>query len=104
MMQSWPFVSNPVRTWRYPWRRDPDQANPSGTGRAWGRYHPALIVFVVLAVAGSAFLGHQLGLSSGKPATGMAKRLVVADPYAAGGTWYKGNLHLASVRGGGKDP
>jgi hypothetical protein len=58
---------------------------------------------VVLAVAGSAVLGHQLGLSSGKSATGMAKRLVVADPYAAGGTWYKGNLHVASVRGVGKD-
>jgi hypothetical protein len=28
---------------------------------------------------------------------------VVADPYAAGGTWYKGNLHVASARGIGKD-
>jgi hypothetical protein len=28
---------------------------------------------------------------------------VISDPYAAGGTWYKGNLHVASVRGLGKD-
>jgi hypothetical protein len=58
---------------------------------------------VILAVAGSAVLGHQLGLSSGKPSPVTAKKLVVADPYAAGGNWYKGNLHVASVRGIGKD-
>jgi hypothetical protein len=58
---------------------------------------------VVLAVAGSAVLGHQLGASSGKPSTLVAKKLVVADPYAVGGNWYKGNLHVASVRGVGKD-
>jgi hypothetical protein len=28
---------------------------------------------------------------------------MVVDPYEAGGTWYKGNLHVASVRGVGKD-
>ena len=28
---------------------------------------------------------------------------MVIDPYAAGGTWFKGNLHVASVRGVGKD-
>ena len=28
---------------------------------------------------------------------------MVSDPYAAGGSWYKGNLHVASVRGVGKD-
>lgn len=54
-------------------------------------------------MAGSAVLGHQLGLSTSKPSTFVAKRLVVADPYAAGGNWYKGNLHVASVRGVGKD-
>jgi len=32
-----------------------------------------------------------------------AKRVAVIDPYAAGGTWFKGNLHVASVRGVGKD-
>jgi hypothetical protein len=58
---------------------------------------------VILAVAGSAILGHQLGLSAGQPSTVAAKRLVVVDPYAAGGNWYKGNLHVASVRGVGKD-
>jgi hypothetical protein len=93
-----------VRTWRHPWRHGPGQADPSGTGRAWGqRNHPALIAVVVLAVAGSAILGHQLGLSTGKPSAVTAKTLVIADPYAAGGNWYKGNLHVASVRGVGKD-
>jgi hypothetical protein len=58
---------------------------------------------VVLAVSGSALLGHQLGLSSAKPSAVAVKRLVVADPYAGGGTWFKGNLHVASVRGVGKD-
>ena len=58
---------------------------------------------MVLAVAGAAVLGHQLGLSTGKPSTVTPKRLVVADPYAAGGNWYRGNLHVASVRGVGKD-
>lgn len=58
---------------------------------------------MVLAVAGSAVLGHQLGLSTGTSPAVTAKKLVVADPYAAGGTWYKGNLHVASVRGVGKD-
>jgi hypothetical protein len=33
----------------------------------------------------------------------VAKRLVVSDPYTAGGSWYKGNLHVASVRGVGRD-
>ena len=27
----------------------------------------------------------------------------MVDPYVAGGTWYKGDLHVASVRGVGKD-
>ncbi|HXN00307.1 MAG TPA: hypothetical protein VN973_00270 [Candidatus Dormibacteraeota bacterium] len=58
---------------------------------------------MILAVAGSAILGHQLGVSTGKPSTVTTKRLVVADPYAGGGTWFKGNLHVASVRGVGKD-
>jgi len=57
---------------------------------------------VVLAVAGSAVLGHQLG-TSGKPSALVAKKPVVADPYAVGGNWYKGNLHVASLRGMGKD-
>ena len=58
---------------------------------------------MTVAVAGSAILGHRLGLSSGIPSPVTPKRLVVADPYAAGGTWDKGNLHVASVRGVGKD-
>lgn len=58
---------------------------------------------MAVAVAGSAVLGHQLGLSTGKPSTVIPKRLVVADPYVEGGNWYKGNLHVGSVRGVGKD-
>ena len=58
---------------------------------------------MLLAVTGSAVLEHQLGLSTSKPPAATAKKLVVADPYAGGGTWYKGNLHIASVRGVGKD-
>ncbi len=57
----------------------------------------------MVAVAGSAVLGHQLGSSTAKPASAPAKRLTLSDPYAAGGTWYRGNLHVASVRGVGKD-
>jgi hypothetical protein len=38
-----------------------------------------------------------------KPSAVTPKRLVVTDPYAAGGTWFKGNLHVASVRGVGRD-
>jgi hypothetical protein len=56
-----------------------------------------------LSVAGSAILGHQLGSSTAKPATAPAKQLTVIDPYAGGGSWYKGNLHVASLRGVGKD-
>ncbi len=44
-----------------------------------------------------------MGSSTAKPASTPAKRLTVSNPYAAGGTWYKGNLHVASVRGVGKD-
>jgi hypothetical protein len=31
------------------------------------------------------------------------RQLTVSNPYAAGGSWYTGNLHVASVRGVGKD-
>jgi len=48
-------------------------------------------------------LGHQLGSSTAKPAGTPARQLTISDPYAAGGTWYKGNLHVASVRGVGTD-
>ena len=42
-------------------------------------------------------------MSTGKPSTATAKRLIVADPYVGGGTWFKGNLHVASLRGVGTD-
>ncbi|MDQ6713400.1 MAG: hypothetical protein M3Z28_09480, partial [Candidatus Dormibacteraeota bacterium] len=48
-------------------------------------------------------LGLELGSTSAKPVASPAKKLVVTDPYAAGGSWYKGNLHVASLRGVGKD-
>src|ERR1700694_3536648 len=87
--------------------------HPPGAERAWGgrlrsafagrRFSPALIAVLVLAVAGSAVLGHQLGSAPTKPAGNPAKRLAVIDPYAAGGTWFKGYLHVASAPGVGKD-
>src|SRR6202165_4504530 len=87
--------------------------HPPGAERAWGGRvraavpgrgdSPPLIAVLVLAVAGSAAAAHQLGSATTKPAGTPAKRLVVIDPYAAGGTWFKGNLHVASVRGVGKD-
>jgi len=67
------------------------------------RYPPTLIAAIALAVLGSAVLGHQLGSSTATPTGTPAKQLTIRDPYAGGGTWYKGNLHVASVRGTGKD-
>ena len=58
---------------------------------------------MILAVGASTVLGLQLGRSARTLPTVTPKRLAVTDPYAAGGTWYKGNLHVASVRGVGKD-
>src|ERR1700694_5953211 len=101
-------------SWGHAWFGGAGDPHPARAARAWGdrlrarfagrRYSPALIGVLVLAVAGSAVLGHQLGSSStAKPASTPAKQLTISDPYAAGGTWYKGNLHVASVRGVGKD-
>jgi hypothetical protein len=60
---------------------------------------------LVLAVSGAGILGYQLG--AWKPtmpaASPAVRQLVVENPYAAGGTWYTGNLHVASVRGIGRD-
>ena len=58
---------------------------------------------MVLAVAGSAILGHQLGSSTAKLASAPARQLTISDPYVGGGSWYKGNLQVASVRGVGTD-
>jgi hypothetical protein len=77
-----------VRTWRHPWRREPGLAGPSGTEGAWGqRFHPALIAVAVLR--------RQLGASSGKPSSLVAKKLAIADRYAVGGNWYKGTVEAA---------
>src|SRR6202521_2880601 len=99
--------------WRHAWLRPPGSPRPPGATGAWRqrfrtafaghRYPPGLIAVLVLSVAGSALLGHQLGSPTAKPANTPAKQLTVSDPYVAGGTWFKGNLHVASVRGLGKD-
>lgn len=44
-----------------------------------------------------------MGSSTARPASSPPRQLTISDPYAAGGTWYKGNLHVASVRGLGAD-
>ena len=44
-----------------------------------------------------------MGSSRATPGTSPASQLTVVDPYATGGIWYKGNLHVASARGVGKD-
>jgi hypothetical protein len=73
------------------------------TALAGRRYPPVLIALLVVAVAGAGLLGRQLGSAAVQPAGVPAKQLTVSDPYAAGGSWYTGNLHVASVRGIGSD-
>ena len=100
-------------SWGHTWLQRARGSHPPGAARPWSkrlraafagrRYHPALIGVLVLSVAGSAILGHQLGSSTAKPASSLAKQLTIIDPYESGGAWYKGNLHVASVRGVGKD-
>jgi hypothetical protein len=102
-----------VPAWRHAWFRGAGGPHSPGATRPWGdrfrsafagrRYSPALIAVLVLSVAGSAVLGHLLGSSTAKPPSAPAKQLAVTNPYEAGGNWYKGNLHVSSVRGLGKD-
>ena len=54
-------------------------------------------------MAGAAILGHQLGSTRAATEPAPHRHLAVDNPYAAGGTWYSGNLHVASVRGLGRD-
>jgi hypothetical protein len=56
---------------------------------------------VLVVAAGIA--GHQLGRLPGTPATAARKSLTIDNPYALGGSWFKGNLHIASVRAVGRD-
>ncbi|HVH65220.1 MAG TPA: hypothetical protein VM674_04225 [Candidatus Acidoferrum sp.] len=61
---------------------------------------------IVIAVAASAVLGHQLGISStGRraQASPSPKTLMITNPYLASATWYRGNLQVASLRGIGRD-
>jgi hypothetical protein len=64
-----------------------------------------MIVVLALGVLGSAVLGRQLGsIGAGRPnAASSIKRLTLTNPYALQGSWYRGNLHVASLRGTGKD-
>lgn len=55
-----------------------------------------------MAVVASAVLGLALGGAS-KGAALPARQLVIDNPYDATGTWFKGNLHVASARGLGHD-
>src|SRR5206468_12650998 len=67
------------------------------------RYPPALIALIVLGVTGAAVLGYQLASVRVPTAAAPARHLTVNNPYATGGVWYSGNLHVASVRGLGRD-
>jgi hypothetical protein len=53
-------------------------------------------------VAVSGVLGHQLA-SGSPPSSSAPRQLVIADPYDHTGTWYRGNLQVASARGIGRD-
>ena len=61
---------------------------------------------LVLAVGASAVLGHQLGAASVRPAQGHpspSRTLEIQNPYIGTGQWFRGNLHVASARGLGRD-
>ena len=51
----------------------------------------------------AAIAGHQLGTRPGTASPATHPSLTVANPYAVGGFWYKGNLQIASVHGVGRD-
>jgi hypothetical protein len=55
-----------------------------------------------LAVLASAGIGLALGGAS-RGAPSPARQLVIENPYDATGSWYKGNLQVASARGLGHD-
>jgi hypothetical protein len=69
------------------------------------RYPVALTAVLAVGVVGSAVLGRQVGsIGAERPDTATTtKRLTVTNPYAVEGGWYRGNLHVASLRGTGKD-
>ena len=56
-----------------------------------------------MLVVAAAIAGHQLGRLPGTPVTAVRKSLTIDNPYAVGGSWFKGDLHIASVRGVGRD-
>jgi len=51
----------------------------------------------------AAIAGHQLGALRGTTLLATRTTLTIDNPYALGGSWYKGNLHIASLRGVGRD-
>ena len=62
-----------------------------------------MIALILLAIVGAAILGHQLGSAPVTTGAAPLRHLAIDNPYAAGGFWYRGNLHVASVRGLGRD-
>ncbi len=56
-----------------------------------------------MLVVASGFAGHLLGRLPGATLLATHTSLTIDNPYALGGSWYKGNLHIASVRGVGSD-
>jgi len=54
-------------------------------------------------VIAAAALGLELGAGSTRTFTAAPKHLTIDNPYEQQGTWYKGNLQAASVRGLGRD-
>jgi hypothetical protein len=57
---------------------------------------------VALSILGSGFLGHQLGVAPSRPPA-LPRLLTIESPYDVQGRWFKGNLHVASVRGVGRE-
>ena len=58
---------------------------------------------MIVVVIAAAALGLELGAGSTRPSTAVSRHLTIENPYEQQGNWYKGNLHVASVRGLGRD-
>jgi len=102
-----------VPAWRYAGRRIDRGTNSPGAGRLWGhrlraslagdRYPPALIGGLIAIVIAAGVLGLGLGSATKNHALASPRTLAIDNPYQAQGSWYKGNLQVASVRGLGRD-
>lgn len=67
------------------------------------RYPPTLIAALAGVVIAAGALGLELGATSLKPSSLPVRHLTIDNPYQAQGSWYRGNLQVASVRGLGRD-